>query len=67
MVGGSRSSGRQDAESRVGVKTERILSDPICSESVRSEDMVRVFLDVRLDADADADSYMRMRMRIWYR
>lgn len=27
----------------LGVKTEQILSDPIRSKSVRSEDMVRVF------------------------
>jgi hypothetical protein len=34
------------------VKTDRIISDPIRSESVRNEDMVGVF---RNPADADAD------------
>ncbi len=36
----------------MGVKTERILSDPIRSESDRSKDTVRVF---RYPSDTDAD------------
>lgn len=43
----------------LGVKTDRIISDPICSESVRNKDMVCVF---RNPVDMDADSMMRMRI-----
>ena len=43
------------------MKTERILFDPIRSESDWSEDMVRVFR-----YPSDADFIMQMRMRIWY-
>ncbi len=38
---------------RLGVKTEQILSDPICYESDQSENMVRVF---RYPSNADAVS-----------
>ena len=36
------------------MKTDRIISDPIRSESVRNEDMVGVFRNPA-DMDADAD------------
>lgn len=47
----------------LGVKTDPIISDPICSESVQNEDMVRVFRNqAKMNADADS-IYM---MQIWY-